>query len=106
MGGRLLESALMRLARVAILLVCLAGLKAQSIGHDLQNYHHSAWTVENGLSTVYEVQQAPDGFLWLGTSNGVFRFDGVRAESIDQVTNGIVHNKDLYSVFVANDGGV
>jgi ligand-binding sensor domain-containing protein len=72
----------------------------------LQGYHHTAWTIENGLSAVWAVQQAPNGFLWLTTPTGVFRFDGLRFESTDEVTNRQVHNADLVTVFLSSSGGV
>lgn len=39
-----------------------------------------AWQTENGLpqNTVNAILQTRDGFLWLGTSGGLARFDGVR----------------------------
>ncbi len=41
------------------------------------------WDVERGLpsSTVTGVMQAPDGYLWLSTLNGLVRFDGVTFRS-------------------------
>ena len=72
----------------------------------LQDYHHTAWTIENGLSAVFAVQQAPNGFLWLTTATGVFRFDGRRFESTDEVTNREVHNTDVVTVFPSSSGGV
>jgi ligand-binding sensor domain-containing protein len=72
----------------------------------LQDFHHTAWTIENGLSAVFAVQQAPNGFLWLTTATGVFRFDGVRFESTDEVTNRQIHNMDIVTVFPSPSGGV
>jgi signal transduction histidine kinase/ligand-binding sensor domain-containing protein len=39
-----------------------------------------SWTVQDGLpqSSVISVVQARDGYLWLGTLEGLVRFDGVR----------------------------
>ena len=72
----------------------------------LQGYHHSAWTTENGISAVWAVQQAPNGFLWLTTATGVYRFDGSRFESIDEITNREVHNANIVTVFPSSSGGV
>ncbi len=37
-----------------------------------------AWTTEDGLpqSSVLAIVQTHDGYLWLGTLNGLVRFDG------------------------------
>ena len=45
-----------------------------------QEYGFDVWTTANGLpqNTVNGVVQTPDGYLWVGTYNGLARFDGVR----------------------------
>jgi signal transduction histidine kinase/ligand-binding sensor domain-containing protein len=45
-------------------------------------YAVRAWTIEDGLptSTVQDIAQTPDGYLWLSTTGGLARFDGVRFE--------------------------
>ncbi|WP_164557753.1 hypothetical protein HF313_19055 [Massilia atriviolacea] len=43
--------------------------------------HHSSWTVRDGAPTIiFAMAQSPDGWLWLGATTGLFRFDGVRFE--------------------------
>lgn len=46
----------------------------------------SAWGRENGLpqSAVSSVLQSGSGFLWVGTYNGLVRFDGVNFETFDR----------------------
>jgi signal transduction histidine kinase/ligand-binding sensor domain-containing protein len=48
---------------------------------DISQYGHNAWTVRDGFSvgTIFAMAQTPDGYLWLGGENGLFRFDGVRS---------------------------
>ncbi len=43
-------------------------------------YVRETWTVADGLpiNTITSVVQTRDGYLWLGTNDGVVRFDGVR----------------------------
>ena len=45
-------------------------------------YTVRSWTIEDGLptSTVQDIAQTPDGYLWLTTTGGLARFDGVRFE--------------------------
>lgn len=45
-----------------------------------QDYLADTWQTDRGLPhpTVTAIQQTKDGYLWLGTQNGLARFDGVR----------------------------
>ena len=47
----------------------------------ISQYAHTARTFRNGFlsGAVYAIAQSPDGYLWLGTQTGLYRFDGVRA---------------------------
>lgn len=44
-------------------------------------WHHTSWTSKDGAPTVVATMtQTPDGWLWLGATTGLFRFDGARFE--------------------------
>src|ERR1700750_1190456 len=85
-------------------LLFMVAISAQAA--ELPNYHHTMWTAENGLGAVLDIQQAADGYLWLTTSTGVFRFDGVRFQSVEEATNGAAPNREILAVFLAASGGV
>jgi hypothetical protein len=60
--------------------------------HDrkLAHLRHTAWTFEDGaLAEIYSLAQTPDGFLWLGTAPGLFRFDEIRFQQyrLHQIRN-------------------
>ena len=67
-----------------------AGLWAQemSLNPDkaLTQYIHEVWQDEQGLpqSTVAAIVQTRDGYLWLGTQEGLVRFNGVRFTIFDK----------------------
>jgi ligand-binding sensor domain-containing protein/signal transduction histidine kinase len=46
----------------------------------LTQYRHSIWRIQDGSfpATPGWVSQTADGYLWVGTWSGTFRFDGVR----------------------------
>jgi len=46
----------------------------------ITQYVHSVWQSDAGLpeNSVLSIAQTPDGYLWLGTEEGLVRFDGVR----------------------------
>jgi ligand-binding sensor domain-containing protein len=91
----------------AVLILALpGGSAAWASSFEAADFHHTMWTSENGLGAVVDIQQASDGYLWLTTSTGVFRFDGVRFQSVEEATNGAVHNSEIHAVFLSRSGGV
>src|SRR5262245_42556784 len=72
-------------AQLAVLpvLVLLAAASADALGpaRSMAQFHHTKWSLRDGVpANVVCITQTPDGFLWLGSTQGLFRFDGVRAE--------------------------
>ena len=43
-------------------------------------YRFDSWTTENGLpqNSIWAIRQTRDGYLWMTTSSGLVRFDGLR----------------------------
>ena len=64
----------------AALLLWPSPVRALDPSLDISQYAHLAWTFRNGFpnGAVYAIAQTPDGYLWLGTSAGVVRYDGAR----------------------------
>jgi ligand-binding sensor domain-containing protein/signal transduction histidine kinase len=51
---------------------------------DVRQYRHDQWGAEQGFGhSASALLQASDGYLWVGTVNGLFRFDGVEFERLD-----------------------
>jgi signal transduction histidine kinase len=47
---------------------------------------HTAWTARQGApSDIMSITQTADGWLWLATPGGLFRFDGVKFERCDEI---------------------
>ena len=79
------------------------GAAAPATIHGFSGFHHTAW---NSLGAVFDIKQSSDGYLWLTTSNGVLRFDGVRFQSVEDATDGVVRNGEIDSVFLSSSGGL
>jgi len=63
---------------LAALLVSTAAW-AQGYGPTFADYSHAAWSANDGAPVhVARMAQTTDGWLWLGTPNGLYRFDGDR----------------------------
>jgi ligand-binding sensor domain-containing protein len=44
----------------------------------ISQFIHTAWTASDGVpGAVRAIAQTPDGYLWLGTPAGLYRFDGI-----------------------------
>ena len=66
-----------RLFVLAVLATFLPRLYALPADRHIDQYGHLSWKIENG-AVPYAMAQDRDGYLWLGTYYGLYRFDGVR----------------------------
>jgi signal transduction histidine kinase/ligand-binding sensor domain-containing protein len=98
---RLLTS-LLALATVLVPGAALADGSPRRLAH----YTHQTWTEATGApAPVWDMAQGPDGFLWLATGEGLFRFDGMSFERI--VPQGTAVEDDYpTAVFVARNRDV
>ena len=65
-----------------------------------------AWTSDNGLpdSSVAAIAQTPDGYLWIGTYNGLARFDGVQFVNFDPFNTPELKHARVDGLFVDAQG--
>ena len=91
--------------RLALHLCCVLAA-VRSVSAAPAQYHIDSWTTENGLpqNIIRQVCQAPDGYLWLATMDGLVRFDGVRFVVFDRGnTPGILGNR-FTSLYCTSSG--
>jgi signal transduction histidine kinase/ligand-binding sensor domain-containing protein len=71
----------------------------------ITQYAHTAWTAKDGvlLGQVFAMAQTPDGYLWVGGSFGLLRFDGLRFVPW-QPPRGQSLPSGPYSLLVSRDG--
>ena len=68
---------------VAAFVVAFLWLWPMQAGAGFAGLTHSSWTGKDGVpAMVQALAQTPDGYLWLGTGDGLYRFDGVTFERI------------------------
>ena len=73
---------------------------------DISQYAHTSWKIRDGFykGTIHAIAQTPDGYLWLGTEFGLFRFDGVRMVPWRPPANEPSPNNDIRSLLASRDG--
>lgn len=77
-----------RLLAVGLVVLGVSPALAQPAGPVVPGHAHSVWTTQDGLpqNIVPRLLQTRDGYLWVGTGNGLARFDGVRFRVFDMTT--------------------
>jgi ligand-binding sensor domain-containing protein/tRNA A-37 threonylcarbamoyl transferase component Bud32 len=83
---------------------CLWGLHPQKY---LSQYVLSVWKIERGLpsNSIMSIVQDRSGYLWLGTFNGLVRFDGVNFKSFTRENTPAVSD-DLVSCLYEDRKGI
>src|SRR5271169_6753036 len=87
-------------------LIFAAAVTGSSPAPAAPNYLTRAWQVEQGLpqNKVTAVVQTRDGYVWVGTYNGLARFDGVRFTVFDENNTPELRSRRITSLFEADDG--
>ena len=98
---------------VRLLLVVFACLLDRRVayGQDeprtLAQLEHTAFTQRNGApAQVWALAQTTDGFLWLGASAGLYRFDGVTFEHIAPPPGQSALRSNISALFALQDGSL
>ena len=65
------------------------------------SYQIDVWRADDGLpqSSVTSIVQTSDGYLWLGTQNGLVRFDGVRFTVFDERNTPAIKNSRIVRLY-------
>lgn len=68
----------------------------------MTQYIRDVWGVDAGLphNSVDAIVQTPDGYLWLGTEEGLARFDGVRFKVFDKENTPALRSNHISSLLV------
>lgn len=98
---------LRELALLITLILCSTSAgRALDRERSINQYGHNTWTSQNGLpgESVYQILQSRDGYLWLRTSAGLVRFDGVRFVLVAPVAGGRVVQEPIKAICRGADG--
>jgi len=97
-------SAFVRL--VSIFLLSAANLIAADPGQPITQMTHTAWGAKEGvIGEVLAIAQTSDGFMWLGTTGGLLRFDSTALEPY-QPEVGSLPQPSVSALLATLDGGL
>ncbi len=91
------------------MLFLLVGLlSAPAAGVESSRFLVRNWQSGDGLpsSIVRSVTQSSDGCLWIGTAEGLVRFDGVRFSGFGSEPEARLSRLPVHAIFALPDGGV
>jgi ligand-binding sensor domain-containing protein/signal transduction histidine kinase len=101
------------LAVIGMLALAAQGIQAQQLaveslksGNEEWNYTIRSWQSQDGLpeETVQAFAQTPDGYLWVGTSGGLLRFDGARFHLFAHENTPAFRENSVFCLLAARDG--
>lgn len=70
------------------------------------DYTTRSWQSQSGLpdQTVQAFTETKDGYLWVGTTSGLLRFDGMGYRLYNHVNTGALQEDDIFSLLEGHDG--
>ncbi|KQQ32498.1 hypothetical protein ASF61_15870 [Duganella sp. Leaf126] len=104
---------------IALMLVLLADLAAAGAALPaattpvapqptiMQAFHHQAWKAGKGVPVqIHAITQSSDGYLWLASDDGLYRFDGTNFDRIDAIGGHRLRSPHAMTVLAEADGGL
>ena len=98
-------SVLIGVAFLGLALTCRSAAAAGPV-KAITQYNQRNWQAEAGLPqhSVQAITQTPDGYLWLGTQEGLVRFDGGRFVVFDKSNTPAFKRNSVYALEATRDG--
>lgn len=93
---------------VAVILLSPWMTRALDPKRAFTQYSHSVWQTENGLpqNSIQAMVQTRDGYLWLGTQEGLARFDGIRFKVFDKGNTEGLKNNNVRALLEDQEGSL
>ena len=85
-----------------------AGAAALEPSSSLAHYGYDVWDSDSGLpqNSVTAILQSRDGYLWLGTQEGLVRFDGVHFQIFDTRNTEALGDDFIQAICQTRDGDI
>jgi signal transduction histidine kinase/ligand-binding sensor domain-containing protein len=91
---------------LAILFFCLP-LYGIDRDRSLDQLSHTGWAyIQGAPGQIHALAQTTDGYLWLGTATGLFRFDGIQFLPYRPQSGQAYRQRNVVSLYATPDGGL
>ncbi len=100
---------LLLFASITLMLICvpLADASRGPSDQGIAGWKRVTWTMAQGApSQITSLAQTSDGYLWIGSAVGLFRFDGMTFARIDLPPAGRDQSDSIASLAATRDGGL
>ena len=95
-----------RLACIVCLFLCAPAFSLD-LDRSVSQFYYTFWSEKDGApSQISALAQTADGYLWIGSAQGLFRFDGVRFEEYNPQPGVDLPSHSIYSLMATPDGGL
>lgn len=96
------------MAQLVIMLLLVLPAFALPSGKSIWEYDRRIWQTQDGLpeDTIQAITQTTDGYLWVGTREGLARFDGFRFVVFDHSNTPAFHDDSVLSLYQARNGAL
>jgi ligand-binding sensor domain-containing protein len=100
-----------RIERCAAVLVLMAtvcvGAFALDRDRSIAQFYYTFWSEKDGApSEISALAQTKDGYLWIGSARGLFRFDGVNFEEYLPPPGVNLPSHSIFSLMATPEGGL
>jgi signal transduction histidine kinase/CheY-like chemotaxis protein/ligand-binding sensor domain-containing protein len=74
----------------------------------ITQYVHTVWRSEDGLpqNSIQALLQTSDGYLWIGTQEGLVRFNGVEFKVFNKATTPAIRHNDIRALYQDREGAL
>jgi signal transduction histidine kinase/CheY-like chemotaxis protein/ligand-binding sensor domain-containing protein len=74
----------------------------------ITQYVHTVWRSEDGLpqNSIQTMLQAKDGYVWIGTQEGLVRFNGLEFKVFNKATTDAIRHNDVRALYQDREGAL
>ncbi|WP_066801327.1 ligand-binding sensor domain-containing protein [Sphingomonas soli] len=95
-----------RVFQLVAFLLAASPAEALDPERTLSQFHHRRWTAEEGAPPIINnLVQGPDGYIWIASSAGLHRFDGVTFEAV-ALDRQRSNSASITALMAAQDGSI